>query len=106
MPQLHGELATIRTDFKISQETIDSPKANLIDDDGQSTNHELSTCKAELQSSKAELKIFKECVESQGQRVTEAEARMADEKHQREAVEAHGFHPLHSLGCPGSRCGV
>ena len=41
--------------------------------------HELSTCKAESQSSMAELKIFKECAESQGQRVTEVEARMADD---------------------------
>ena len=56
--------------------------------------HELVTCKAELQSSKAELKIFKECAESQGQRVSEVEARMADEKHQREAIERRLQHIL------------
>ena len=48
---------------------------------------ELKACHVELKSIKAELKIFKECAESQGQRVIEAEAKMSDEKHLREAVE-------------------
>jgi len=86
---LQGELMAVQRDLKATQDAYESQVQER-----HTAMHELSMCKAELQSSKAELKIFKECAESQGQRVTEVEARMADEKHQREAVERRLQHIL------------
>ena len=75
---------TYTYELKAAQEALDT-HVWLNIDERQEADHErsaklaeLKACRAELQSGKAELKILRECVESQGQRVIEVEAKMAD----------------------------
>jgi chromosome segregation ATPase len=87
--KLQSELKTVHAELENAQEVAGAHAQSVVDTEQQNATliGELKACHEELKSIKAELKIFKECVESQGERVIEAETKISDEKHLREAVE-------------------